>query len=227
LSQGRPDKKTFRYRNALAIIAIVFLFVVFSWWVYYSITQPTIPTTATTSLGLFFISDIGKGCLQSNPETREVFAFYHVTVTERDNISVQYEATYEDVMSVTYTDNRVSPIGIFPKHLMFGPAFGTTEKFDLAFPINGTAYGRPNATVIGGVVSIWVVIKNELGQNMSYETQSPLGIGHPNMFSSNLPSCGTQFDLLPSNSLLSSRTESIPSPLAEKSTITNSCRAIS
>ena len=50
---------------------------------------------------------MNNGCLEPpNPKTREVLAFYHVTVTDADNIPVQYETTYDYVVSVTYADNR-------------------------------------------------------------------------------------------------------------------------
>lgn len=188
MSQAKPKHK-FRYRNGLAVIVIVFLFVAFSWWGYYSITQPTTPTTSTTSLGLVFYSNMGNGCLQSNPKTREVFAFYHVTVTESDNIPVQYEATYAMATSVTYSDNMISPPYRFPQHLVQGPVFGTSETFDLKFSLNGTAYGRPNATVVGGPVLITVVIRNDSGQNVTYLASSQSG--KPMIFSSTLPKCET------------------------------------
>lgn len=93
------------------------------------------------------------------------------------------------VTSVTYSDNIGSPLYKFPTYLVAGPVFGTSETFNFNFSLNGTTYGRPNATVIGGPVLITVVTQNESGQNTTYLASSILQTGQPNMFSSNWPRC--------------------------------------
>lgn len=214
---GSEQTQTKRFPRWKIAIILGFLFALV--WGVYSVNQYQ-PSTATSSTPLSppFYANMSNGCLISNPENRMLYAFYQVSITKADHIPIQYEAAYAMVTSVTYADGKHSGLYVFPKHLVAGPVYGTGIMFNISVSLNGTTYGRPNATVVSGPLLFSVVVQNSSGGNTT--DVADLQSGEVSIFTSALPRCGSGISI--SNVLLSSTTESTPIMLLTKNRVQNS-----